>query len=119
MLKFIIDTQLPPILADFLKQNGFDAIHTTFFTDGHLLQDKEIIEIALTESRIIITKDNDFIDNFLLKGAPPKVLLLALGNIKNKDLLRIFDIYMQTINLLLQDKASLVILQPGNIISYE
>jgi predicted nuclease of predicted toxin-antitoxin system len=118
MLKFIIDTQLPPLLADYLRNNGFDSIHTTFFQDGHLLTDKEIIQIALAESRIIISKDSDFVDHFLLKGAPPKILLLALGNIKNKDLLHILNIYLQTIILLFQDNASLVILQPQNIISY-
>ena len=82
MLKFIIDTQLPPKLAKFLNTKGCDAIHTTFFSDGHLLQDKEIREIAVRENRIIITKDSDFFDAYLAQGAPPKVLLFQFGNIK-------------------------------------
>jgi predicted nuclease of predicted toxin-antitoxin system len=35
MLKFIIDTQLPPKLASFLTEKGCDAVHTTSFPDGH------------------------------------------------------------------------------------
>lgn len=118
MLKFIIDTQLPPVLADYLKFKGFDAIHTTFFPEGHLLQDKQIIEIAIRESRVIITKDNDFMDYFLLKGSPPKILLLALGNIKNKDLLHVFGQRLDILLNLIQQDTSFVILQAGNIISY-
>lgn len=37
MLKFIVDTQLPPKLSELLTTLGFDAIHTTFFPAGHLL----------------------------------------------------------------------------------
>ena len=47
MPEFIVDTQLPPSLAVYLTGKGFDSIHTTFYTDGHLLQDNEIVEIAI------------------------------------------------------------------------
>ena len=42
-MKFLIDTQLPPKLAKYLSSKGYDAIHTTFFPNGHLLGDDEII----------------------------------------------------------------------------
>lgn len=32
MLKFIIDTQLPPKLAKFLRTKGFPSVHTTYST---------------------------------------------------------------------------------------
>jgi predicted nuclease of predicted toxin-antitoxin system len=76
MIKFIVDTQLPPKLSKHLLSEGYDSIHTTDFPEGHFLKDHEIIEIATNEDRIIITKDQDFFDYYLLKGAPPKVLLL-------------------------------------------
>ncbi len=94
MLKFIIDTQLPPKLAKFLCDKGFSAIHTTYFPNGHLLDDKFIIQIAIHEDRIIITKDSDFLDNFLIHGVPPKVLMLQFGNISNAELLSLFDHYL-------------------------
>lgn len=77
---------MPPKLAVFFQDKGVDAIHTTHFPDGHLLKDKEIRQIATVEDRIVITKDSDFLDYFLLKGIPPKVLLLEMGNISNANL---------------------------------
>ncbi|MCB1160994.1 MAG: DUF5615 family PIN-like protein [Leptospiraceae bacterium] len=44
-----------------------------------------MIFIAKDQDRIIATKDNDFLDNFLVNGAPPKVLFIQLGNISNKE----------------------------------
>jgi predicted nuclease of predicted toxin-antitoxin system len=50
-MRFIIDTQLPPRLASFLESKGHDSIHTTHFENGHLLQDKNIIDIAINQNR--------------------------------------------------------------------
>lgn len=97
MSRFIIDTQLPPRLARFLRDKSFVAYHTTNFPNGHLLNDEEIIKIAIRENRIIITKDSDFLDNFLLKGAPPKVLLLQFGNISNQNLIDYFEVEIANI----------------------
>ena len=79
MFRFLIDTQLPPLLAAYLTTKGFDAIHTTFFENGHLLKDAEISIIAITENRIIITKDGDFLDRYTIYGAPPKVYYFNWG----------------------------------------
>jgi predicted nuclease of predicted toxin-antitoxin system len=91
MLKFIIDTQLPPKLAKYLRDKGCPTIHTSYYPNGHLLDDSTIIDIAIRENRIVITKDSDFLDNFLLNGVPPKVLMLQFGNISNLELIGLFD----------------------------
>lgn len=117
-MKFIIDTQLPPALAKFLVEKGFDAIHTTFFADGHLLQDTEIIHIAIEENRIIATKDSDFLDNYLLKGSPPKVLLLQFGNISNKELLQYFENHIHKIITVFEEGAELVKFDRESIVAY-
>jgi len=118
MLKFIVDTQLPPMLANFLSNKGFDAIHTTYFPDGHLLQDAEILVIATDEERIVTTKDKDFLEHFMLKGSPPKVLLLQFGNIKNSDLIAAFEEHISEIQQLFEEGASFVIFGKTNIVSY-
>ena len=91
MFKFIIDTQLPTKLAKFLRDKGFPTVHTTYYPNGHLLDDAAIVEMAIRENRIIITKDSDFLDNFLLNGVPPKVLMLQFGNISNTELISLFN----------------------------
>jgi len=117
MPDFIVDTQLPPSLAVYLTVKGFDSVHTTFYTDGHLLQDNEIIDKAINENRIIITKDSDFLDNYILRGSPPKVIIIQLGKISNKELFSYFDKNLnKTISLLKTN--NLVIMSKTNIIGY-
>ena len=118
MIKFIVDTQLPPILSKFLRNKGFDAIHTTDFTNGHLLQDDEIIQLSIQENRIIITKDSDFLDHFLLKGTPPKVMLVKLGNISNGELLAVFDANIALTVVAFEESAGLVMLSHSQITTY-
>jgi predicted nuclease of predicted toxin-antitoxin system len=85
-MKFFIDTQLPPKLAKFLSEEGFDAIHSTDLQNGHLLSDKEITLLAVQQERIIVTEDSDFFDRFFIKGIPPIILFVKLGNISNNQL---------------------------------
>jgi predicted nuclease of predicted toxin-antitoxin system len=119
MLKFIVDTQLPPSLATKFLKGGFDAVHTTYFENGHLMNDKMIRKIAVDENRIIVTKDSDFFDHFILRGAPPKVMLLELGNISNAKLFSIIDANIIRIkNLFEIENTSLVVLYESAIFSY-
>ena len=119
MLKFIVDTQLPPSLSRRLLDYGYDSIHTTNFESGHLLNDKTIRQIVVAESRIVITKDVDFLDYFILRGAPPKVLLLELGNISISKLFAIFDGNIKQIKKLFEfENVSLVLLQQDKVFAY-
>ncbi|TAE30459.1 MAG: hypothetical protein EAZ91_10445 [Cytophagales bacterium] len=117
-LKFIVDTQLPPILATYLQEKGIDAIHTTFFPDGHLLADAQISLIALQEDRIVITKDSDFPDAFFLKGPPPRVIHIRLGNIRNRDLLDFLEPRWPLLCDLLVADSGMVVINREQIISY-
>lgn len=42
--------------------------------------DEEVWNAALREGCLIVTKDSDFVDLQVLRGFPPKVLWLRLGN---------------------------------------
>ena len=53
--------------------------------------DLEINRISLSEHRIVISKDSDFYDSYSAKQEPYKVLYLTMGNIRNKDLIELFD----------------------------
>ena len=116
-MRFIVDTQLPPRLASFLESKGHDCIHTTHFENGHLLQDAEIIIIAVDQSRTIISKDSDFSDNYYLKGAPPKILLLQFGNISNNDLIEYFEQYLDIIIGVFEGGADYVQFSRGGIVT--
>lgn len=118
IVKFIVDTHLPPKLSKYLVEAGFDSTHTTDFPEGHLLQDSEIIKIALEEDRIILTKDQDFMDNYLVNGSPPKVIMLKFGNIGNKELLRYFNSNQVNLVRLLNGGAEVILFSRESLIEY-
>ncbi len=117
-MKFIVDTQLPPRLASYLRSKGYDSVHTTDFDHGHLLTDKDIILIATTQNRTVITKDSDFLNHFFLRGAPPKVLLLQVGNIRNADLFHLFDMHLDKVIAVFKEGSELVIFDRDGITAY-
>jgi len=89
-MKFLVDAQLPRRLANFLNQSGHDVLHTRDLPEGNSTADTVINEISLREQRVVITKDDDFVQSFLLQEKPYKLLLVATGNIKNTDLEDLF-----------------------------
>lgn len=89
-MNFLVDAQLPRRLARCLRDLGHDVVHTLDLPFKNRTPDSEIEEISLRESRVVITKDGDFVDSFILRGKPYKLLLISTGNIKNLDLENLF-----------------------------
>lgn len=90
-MKFLVDAQLPQQLARWLQAEGHEAVHTRDLPGGNRTGDTAINEISLREQRVVVTKDEDFVDLFLLRHQPYKLLLVATGNISNKELERLFQ----------------------------
>ena len=86
-MKYLIDAQLPYLLADVLREKGYNVIHTDDLPDRDETTDTIIRQVAAYEERVVITKDSDFRDSYLLFILPPRLLLLMTGNIKNRQLL--------------------------------
>ncbi len=85
-MKFLVDAQLPVRIARFLQNAGYDTIHTKNLPRQNATSDTEINLLSLSEQRIVITKDKDFFDSFILTKKPYKLLLITTGNITNNDL---------------------------------
>jgi predicted nuclease of predicted toxin-antitoxin system len=96
-MKFIVDAQLPRRLARELAASGHDTLHTLDLSAGNQTQDEEIVALAVREHRVVITKDNDFVTLFLLRGAPPKLLLVSTGNISNDALSKLLASNLTTL----------------------
>jgi predicted nuclease of predicted toxin-antitoxin system len=61
-MKFIVDAQLPRRIARELAASGqHDAVHTLDLPAGNHTSDGDIIASAIRESRIVVTKDRDFV----------------------------------------------------------
>ncbi len=97
-----VDVHFPKRLSDWLIENGNDSIHTLDLPNKNNSSDLEIIAKADLESRIVITKDSDFIQYRILKGKPDRLLMVTTGNIVNKELIALFESNFPTIKSLFQ-----------------
>ncbi len=89
-MKFLVDAQLPLRLARVLQSADCDTIHTKDLPRRNATPDSEINLLSIQESRIVITKDRDFLDSFMIKQQPYKLLILTTGNINNNQLIDLF-----------------------------
>lgn len=90
-MKCIVDAQLPKSLSDLLNLRGFDSIHTLDLPNRNATTDKEVIDISINQNRIVITKDTDFLESFILHAKPEKLIIVRTGNIPNTLLRTLFD----------------------------
>lgn len=88
-MRFLVDAQLPRRLCDWFRQEGYDAVHILDLELGNRTPDAEIMRIADRHGRIVVTKDDDFVQSFLLRNTPQRLLLIAVGNVSNAELGRL------------------------------
>ena len=96
-MKFIVDAHLPRRLGLLLKQAGHDTIHTLQLPLGNRTPDSILNELSVGEQRVLVTKDSDFVNSFLLRQEPWKLLLVSTGNIRNDDLIAIFQANLEIV----------------------
>ncbi len=116
-MKWLVDAQLPYRLAEHLRNRGYDVLHTLDLPDTNRTSDSELNRISLDEQRIVISKDADFVSSFVLQGVPYKLCLIATGNIRNADLLKLFDRQLSSITSALES-ADFVELSSSDVIVY-
>jgi len=89
-VKFLVDNQLPPALAQYFRKRGFDCQHVLDVGLSKAL-DVEICRYAEAQERIIVSKDEDFF--YLASHSKSKVRLLwvRLVNCRTAALLAAFD----------------------------
>lgn len=90
-MKFLIDAQLPPSLKSLFISKGFDCLHTLDLDLKNETSDSVINFISVNEKRIVITKDTDFLESFLLKKQPYKLILVKLGNTSKSEVINFFQ----------------------------
>jgi len=89
-MKFLLDAQLPPSLKQVFQEAGYDCIHTLDLELGNETPDQVINQLSVAEQRIVVTKDSDFFDSFVIKSEPYKLILVKLGNTSKKELIQFF-----------------------------
>ena len=66
-------------------------MHTSSLADRNRTTDQQIAALADRDGRIVVTRDADFRNSHLLTGSPARLLIVATGNIRNDDLLNLFE----------------------------
>ena len=80
-MKFLVDAQLPPGVCAGLAARGHDGVHVFDLLPGQT-PDNEIADLAIRLGRILITKDDAFVERHARPGLV--VIWLRLGNTNNR-----------------------------------
>jgi predicted nuclease of predicted toxin-antitoxin system len=118
-MKFVVDAQLPTRLVRQLRQLGFEAQHTLGLDLGNRTPDSEVARLADIQDAIIVTKDSDFMNSYILNGSPKQLLLISTGNISNKSLLELFDRHIEAIVSALNESNLVELNEEGLVIHGE
>ncbi len=71
---------------------------TRWLPQANLTADREVIARADQDNRIVVTKDDDFVQSYLIHGKPRRLLLISTGNISNNDLLALISRNIEAIS---------------------
>jgi predicted nuclease of predicted toxin-antitoxin system len=106
-VKFLVDAQVPPALAVWLRDHGFEATHVQDL--GMLAaDDNEIWALALGERYVLVTKDHDFAEWAIKRRPCPQIIWLRFGNLGKGELIdRVAQAWPRVMNAL--NNAALVV----------
>jgi predicted nuclease of predicted toxin-antitoxin system len=98
----LVDQNLPPALAAWLRSSGVPAVHVS---EAGLADraDADIVAMARTNNYTIISKDGDF-----AFSGPPPVVWVRLGNVTNARLLQAFEASWSGVRAALESGETLV-----------
>ena len=88
-MRFLVDAQLPPVLARFLEEQGYEArgVRELGLRDA---DDTAIWNFAEHDGWIVVTKDEDFPERSLNRPNAPQIVWLRIGNSTKRVLLAWF-----------------------------
>lgn len=85
-MKFLVAAQLPRRMCLWLAGGGHDALRTRDLPFGNRTPDEALISQADAQGRVLVTKDDDFVQSRLVRGRPRLLWLIATGNVDNRAL---------------------------------
>ncbi len=89
-MKLLVDNQLPLQLAVHLRGRGRDCVRV-LESGLNESDDRVIWDRALSEGRIVVSKDEDFVILASRPGDRGRMIWVRLGNCRNVPLLDAFD----------------------------
>ncbi|MBL9097193.1 MAG: DUF5615 family PIN-like protein [Alphaproteobacteria bacterium] len=106
-MRFLIDAQLPPALAERLIALGHEAQHV-YRLGPNGAQDRSIWSHAKDSKSVLVTKDEDFVIRRILDGGGPSIVWVRLGNVRKHVLLPKFEAALPRIEVALSGDDAVV-----------
>lgn len=79
-MKILADIHISPVTVNFLKSIGYDVVRASEILRP-TSSDREIVESAITNNRVILTQDLDFSEIIALSGkSKPSLISLRLSS---------------------------------------
>ncbi len=105
-MKLLFDQNLSAKLCNLLDTTFPDSKHVKYHLGLHEASDVLIWDYALENDYVIVTKDDDFRQLSALRGAPPKVLWLNVGNCDTNFIAQILLGNVETISEFVADTST-------------
>jgi predicted nuclease of predicted toxin-antitoxin system len=87
-VRLLFDEQLSEALSTLLRDLFPDSLHVRQLGAGGAA-DEALWQLAKDRNCLLVTKDEDFHRLSVLRGAPPKVIWLRVGNCTTEDIARL------------------------------
>lgn len=84
-MRLLFDEQLSETLVASMADAFPDSLHIRHLGKGGA-SDHEVRELAKSHGCMLVTRDEDFHRLSVLRGAPPKVIWLRIGNCPTRDI---------------------------------
>ena len=102
-LRFLVDVNLPRKFQFFHSSSFLHVVDINPF-----MKDKEIWDYAISNELVILTKDTDFYEMFLLNDIHPQVVYFKFGNMKISELHQFFQEYWSSIVIKLENSSFII-----------
>jgi predicted nuclease of predicted toxin-antitoxin system len=107
-MKLLLDENLSRRIVPFLQQN-YPGSSQVVLLGLQAATDAEIWEFAKTHGYVVVSRDADFLDLSLLKGAPPKLIRLRTPNLSRAATLSMLLSNQQLVEQVLIDEGEVFV----------
>jgi predicted nuclease of predicted toxin-antitoxin system len=90
-MKFLCDVHISYKLVGYLNKRDCESYHVNAIFSNPKTKDTEIARYADDNSFIVVTKDLDFRDSYILNRSPKKLLKLNAGNSSTEQMIALFE----------------------------
>ena len=88
-MQFLCDVHISFKIKRLLIDSGFSCSHINEILKGDITSDADIAEYCNEHNLILISKDQDFTDSYLISKKPRKFIKISLGNISTNHLIEL------------------------------